>query len=683
MKLFGVNYLLHYVSEAESWRPIAGHRVNRYRTDLRLSQRILSGHPKFNQQQQLCIQGCSKILKTQSVNILSELLLRLRSVGPIVDSDKELRLTARVLEEQLSSMEFQTRKETKRAYHQFRPAKSNLSNDELVPLGFVREQKLNPNPDRESGSGPLEQKRSRRSPGRTEIKPSVDKEEPLGGHVLKWVPVSLAPPTRDEDVDTKSNLVTQNLVNNFVTSSLPDLKLPQESTGTIVQIVSPLLTKNPDKWGSTSSNPQKHTQWHKKPTVILVHDTPQELLPKPIHQYQHYHHQDPEPEPVPSPEPVPRPTYHYPRPSPEPPPKPIYHYPPSTHRPIYHDKPSSHKPIYHYYPSPEPQFPYTSVTVHTTFHPDPDPEPSPDISWQSQSHHPLPEPEPEIIIANSDPVPEPPALHDEPSGPSPPSFSVAPPSSPLNPTTITTGQKPPAIVILSSPEDDPPASVPLDDPVPAAGGGGSGGGGALPLIPIIPPIIPGIPVSAAPGLIGSVLSAGPPVGSSDCPSVQVFNVQSMINNIEDKDCQININSAINNNGQVEPPVIQSDPLDDDIPDTSTVATTTKKPSSDSSMGVFDYIASFFASLTLFNPISLSFWSFLFAPLSVLLASGLGLAALILPWFFPSYWVRRRSDNRRNDYVKGPYRIRGSALRFERSLRAGMDLDSFLDSIGLL
>ncbi|KAG8243263.1 hypothetical protein J6590_048407 [Homalodisca vitripennis] len=587
------------------------------------------------------------------------------------------------------------------------------------------------------------QRRGRRSNKRPGRKVSVVKAQELQDQELKWLPVSLAPPNDKDDSDTKMNLITHNLVHNFVSNSLPDLKLPHDSAGTLVQIVSPLV-KQPSgsKWETDSlddlilshtTEPIHHHKpgvWHKKPTVILVQDTPQELLPKPPDYYLHHHHESHKPHiqfQTASPEPFPRPSYHHPKPSPEPPPKPesTHHYPSPEppHKPVYHYsyKPSTITPISNYYTTSEPHFPYTSVIIHTSTsihpHPEPEPEPSPEPSWQS--HYPFPEPEaepepeledpdpePEVIIGDetpeSEPSPEPTPEHDSPlyddypHKPTPPPIYIIatpitaprPPVSSLNPATISSGKPPPSIVILASPEDIPEASPPLDDSVYPAGGGGGGGPGGGGLIPI-PPIIPGV-LGGGGNIASSVVGVGGGGNggsTSDCPSVQLFNVQTITNSLENKDCVINLNAPVHNvngEGQIEAPSVQADIPLYDIPDSSTIATTTKKPSS-GSMTILEHIASFFASMTIFNPISLSFWSFLFAPVSILLASGLGVAALILPWIFPSYWFGRRSGtiNRRNVYVRSPNRFRDSALRFERSLNSGMTLDSFLDSIGFL
>lgn len=688
-----------YVSDAESWRPVSGHRVNRYNSK---SQVILgAGHPE---NKALRISTCLRAFRLNRTNSLGNRIRCFRAnLGAQESKDNNT-----------------SRLETAYALGSKDPLPDRLFYGQNKSGSLKDALKFGASKQRKRRGAVVRPRRPKLGNTVVKVQHQSDEDD------AQWLPVSLAPPKGEEDFDTKTNLITQNLVNGFVSNSLPDLKFPQQNSGTIVQIINPLLSQNhgDSKWESVSLDDlivshttepvhyHKPSTWHKRPTVILVQDAPAELLPKPPNYQTHY---EPLPEshrPAPSPEPFPRPTYHYPRPSPEPPPKPshfytsaepspkpTYHYPvpePSP-EPVHHyHTTTTHKPHYpsHYHQYLDFHYPYTSVTVQTST-PDPDPP------WNPQP----PEDEdfgPEIIVGSHDPVPEPspdpPPINDvaeedvKPSRPTPPSIFVLatpltpvnpPAGTPLNPVTISSGRPPPSIVILSSPEDAPPAaSPPLADPIPAAP---AAGGGLVPIVPLVPPIFPPIIPGAppiVPGLLGAAAGGGGG-GNSDCPAVQLFNVQTITNSIENKDCIINLNSPVHNvngGGQIESP---DDVLYDDVPDSSTVATTTKKPSSHS-MTVLEYIQDFFTSMTIFNPISMGFWSFLFAPVSILLASGLGVAALVLPWLFPSYWFSRRSnDSRGRVGYDRPYRLSEATLRFERSLKLGMNMDNFLHSIGLL
>lgn len=736
-------YWFYFVSDSESWRPISGHRVNRYRTDPSLG----PGHPTHSslpkrlQDRVPSLGDCLAELRKHTIRDILVKLICL-SYKPI-----ELRNETDTETMREKSGTYKKLNSSSQVHVNYRlvSPKIDLPFGRQTPLDVAQKRSFNvSNPDRIVRDGPIfksgtARQRRRRSARdarrRTKLKTTVVKvqQQLEDEEDSEWLPVPLAPPEADESSDTKTNIITEDLVQSFVSNTLPDLKQPQQSTGTLVQILSPLLSKQPSdsKWESAphdglvisytpEPNQHKPTMWKKRPTVILVQDTPEEFLPKPP---SHHSHESTRPEshfPPSSPQPFPRPTYHYPRPSPEPPPKPIYHYPSAepSPEPEYQYISSTYKPAshpVHHYPVSEPHYPYTSVIIHTStsIHPEPQPEPSPDPSWSApladypESDLEDPQPGPEIIVGSDDsvsaPPPEPPLANDvtqQPSRPTPPPIFIfaspispaSSPGSPLNPVTISSGRPPPSIVILSSPEDVPAASPPLADPVaPAVAAGGAGGGGGLiPIFPIIPPIAPIVPVPVVPGLLGgsgglgggSGLAGG---GNSNCPSVQVFNVQSISNSVENKDCIINLNSPVHNSigdDQIEAP--SDDIMYDDIPDSSTVATTTKKPSS-GSMTMLEFLQDIISSMTFFNPITMSFWSFLFAPMSILLASGVGVAALVLPWVFPSYWFGRRSSSskRRFNYENSPYKFNQATLRFERSVKSGMDFNDFLDNIGLL
>lgn len=452
------------------------------------------------------------------------------------------------------------------------------------------------------------------------------------------------------------------------------------------------------------SRPIYHYPSAEPPLRPAYHYPSPEPSPEPTRPIYHYPSAEPPSRPAhyypssePSPEPS-RPIYHYP--SAEPPSRPVNHYPspPSIKpqsTPIYHFKPTS-KPIYHY-PRPEPEPEPESDPE--PFYPDPEPEPEfhPDTS---------PEPSPETFDDQQD---FPPASSPPGNTPQPPFIIIASPqpvsSSPLNPITITSGRPPPSIVIFSDTitpvSDIPPASdtpinpiaqPPLaDEPVPPAEAPPVSPAGSPPVfpgVPSFPPIGPP-PVLFNPTTVGSLIGSGggsggqEGSGSNGCPTSQDFNSQLITNSAQNKECtDMTIN--LNDNGG-DTSSAGGNVQYDDVPDTSTVVTPTKKPKPSDSMSILEYVSSFFASLTLFNPISISFWSMLFAPVSILLASGLGVAALVLPWAFPRFWFGRNSRSRRKlsrwhreiDLDDFTPRILEPALQFERKLKLGFDFEWFL------
>jgi len=72
-----------------------------------------------------------------------------------------------------------------------------------------------------------------------------------------------------------------------------------------------------------------------------------------------------------------------------------------------------------------------------------------------------------------------------------------------------------------------------------------------------------------------------------------------------------------------------------------ITTTTSSASSGSSWFFLDGLITLFTSLNFFAPLALTFWSMLFPPMSVILASGLGVVSLLFPWLLPRIFLGRQ------------------------------------------
>lgn len=71
-----------------------------------------------------------------------------------------------------------------------------------------------------------------------------------------------------------------------------------------------------------------------------------------------------------------------------------------------------------------------------------------------------------------------------------------------------------------------------------------------------------------------------------------------------------------------------------------ITTTTSSTSSGSSF-FLDGLITLFTSLNFFAPLALTFWSMLFPPMSIILASGLGVVSLLFPWLLPRIFLGRQ------------------------------------------
>lgn len=72
---------------------------------------------------------------------------------------------------------------------------------------------------------------------------------------------------------------------------------------------------------------------------------------------------------------------------------------------------------------------------------------------------------------------------------------------------------------------------------------------------------------------------------------------------------------------------------------SELITTSSSPASSGSF--LDGLISLFTSLYVFGPLTLTFWSMLFPPMSVILTSGIGVVSFLFPWLLPRIWFGRQ------------------------------------------
>lgn len=334
----------------------------------------------------------------------------------------------------------------------------------------------------------------------------------------------------------------------------------------------------------------------------------------------------------------------------------ITYFPPVPHPE--HDVPS---------PEPHPEYSYTPIPQ-----PETSPEPTPQHNYQHVPYRPEPSPEIEHYHPHEQTKPSKPVYNDpvfvEPNTP----IFITPVSitniqnNPLNPIVATNGEPPPSIVVLEdlSVTNDSPAgsglngsmgttltgSVTLADPGAGAGAGAAAGssGGAG----------PAVAAAAAAGAAGSAAAAassavatgitGGVVGSAASGSTAICNnIEVNTFNRQGIQCPpVNIN--VLSSGDIPP-----DEVDDDSspPAQAPPATQVDTPEDGGiiveSFSLFEYLSSMFGAINVLNPVGFAFWALMFAPLSILVTSGLGAVAFFFPWLFPRLWLGRSFRNRRS------------------------------------
>jgi len=70
-------------------------------------------------------------------------------------------------------------------------------------------------------------------------------------------------------------------------------------------------------------------------------------------------------------------------------------------------------------------------------------------------------------------------------------------------------------------------------------------------------------------------------------------------------------------------------------------TTSSSPATSGSTSFLDRLISLFTSLSFIGPLTLTFWSMMFPPMSIILTSGIGVVSLLFPWLLPRIWFGRQ------------------------------------------
>uniref|UniRef100_A0A8D9EUN1 Uncharacterized protein n=1 Tax=Cacopsylla melanoneura TaxID=428564 RepID=A0A8D9EUN1_9HEMI len=327
-------------------------------------------------------------------------------------------------------------------------------------------------------------------------------------------------------------------------------------------------------------------------------------------------------------------------------------------------------------PEPSPEYAYIPIT-----RPQTTPEPVPEHNYHYPPYRPTPSSETNSQSQRPDQSKPVNPVYDDPVfvEPNTPIF-ITPVSitniqnNPLNPIVATNGQPPPSIVVLedlSVANDAPPAgagldatigttmtgSVTLGDPGvgSAAGAGGGGGAGAAAAAAAAggagaaggaaAAAAAASSAAVATGITGGVVGSAAAGSAAMCNNIQLnsFNRQG----IQCPPVNINVLSS----GNVPP----DGALDDDPGPPAQAPSNTPMDDPDDggvilgSFSLFEYLSSLFGAINVLNPVGFAFWALMFAPLSILVTSGLGAMAFFFPWLFPRLWLGGRSLRTRRSF----------------------------------
>lgn len=464
-----------------------------------------------------------------------------------------------------------------------------------------------------------------------------------------------------------------NLVQSFIHNSLPDLKTDPSSF-----IIHPKFPNNSTNKYLVSNN--NHQPWggnnsHKN-QFIIVEDVDPSLLPKPPNPPQppwyDTWHDTTNPHDTWHDNTKPHDTWHEnPKPQQSDTPSVVFHSEITYFPPDPEPEPAAPLPEYFHIPIPRPEHQVT-------------PEAQPQYNYHYPSYKPDPNPGPESTppYTNDASKPVKPVYEDpvfvEPNTP----IFITPVSitniqnNPLNPVVATNGNPPPSIVVLedlSTLDDDPSAGSGLDASMStqltgsmtlgdggaaaAAAGAGNGAGGAGSAAGVGAAAAAGAGAAGAAaaaaassaalatGISGGVVGTAAAGNAAACNNIQVntFNGQQGLNRqgIQcPENVNINLNSGTPPDGGFDDPAppAQAPPADPGGEDGGIIL---------GSFSLFEYFSSIFGAINILNPVGFAFWALMFAPLSVLVTSGLGAVAFFFPWLFPRLWLGRSFQNGRS------------------------------------